>query len=179
MPRANHKTKKDVKKDKREAEEVDEVIDIDGEGEEEDGEEEYEDESEDLPQGPSFVSQIKLRTNRGNKVDKLLKNEKLAHDSFWVENDYFGSKLGWFQEVDELSDDSEEYDFERELGGKNESELDSFDEDFGEYSNEAGEEEENEGSIDNEDWHKIADESKAKVLFKKGKSKLHKKKGVV
>lgn len=76
----------------RQEEERDDSIDR-SEGEEEDGEEEFDESSEGEDQGPTFVSQIRMRSNRGNKVAKLMKNEKMAHDNFWVENDYFGSKL--------------------------------------------------------------------------------------
>ncbi len=44
-------------------------------------------------------------------------------------------------EIDELSDDSSEYDFEKALDGKDIENLDSYDEDFGESSEAGGEEE--------------------------------------
>ena len=72
-----------------------------------------------------------------------------------------------------MEDDSEEYDFQQALGGKKEADLDSFDDDFGE---EDGEEEDSEEG--EQDWDKIAEESKRAVFKRSGKNKLHKKKGV-
>ena len=87
------------------------------------------------------------------------------------------SEVNFYEtEIDELSDDSEEYDFEKELGNKDEDNLDSFDEDFGRSSDEEGEEEED--SIEEGEWDKRAEEAKRFVIKKGGKSKLHKKKGV-
>lgn len=77
-------------KDRREDKDI--SADIEGE-EEDDGDEEYDESEDEVKKGPSFVSQIRMRSNRGNKVEKLLKNEKMAHDTFWVENDYFGSMI--------------------------------------------------------------------------------------
>lgn len=91
------------------------------EEEEQEGEEE---EEEEPVNKPSFISEMKMRTKRGTKVDKLLKNESVGYDAFWEENKYFGK-------VDDLSDDSEEYDFEKELNNKGGKDGDSFDSDFG------------------------------------------------
>lgn len=113
------------------------------EGEEEDDGEEEEEEEEPPGNKPSFISEMRMRTKRGTKVDRLLKNENIGYDAFWEENKYFGK-------VDDLSDDSEEYDFEKELQNKNEKELDSFDSDFGmsseSKSSADGEEDDNDGN---------------------------------
>lgn len=132
-----------------------------------------ESESSDGRAKPTFISGMAKRATRGNKLDKLLKGEKLVVDEFWKQNEYFGSRLGW-QDVDDLDDDSEDYDFEKELGGKKDEDLDSFDEDFGD---ESGEEEEGDEEHQ-EDWEKRAEEAKKAVIRKGGKTKLHKKKGV-
>lgn len=116
------------KSKKREPTPVKLPIEEEAEGdEEEQGEEEDDEESEDeeiQANKPSFISEMRMRTKRGTKVDRLMKNENVGYDAFWEENKYFGK-------VDDLSDDSEEYDFEKELQNKNEKELDSFDSDFG------------------------------------------------
>lgn len=89
MTSVNEYQQKDRSKDKDISADIE-----DDEGEEEDdGDEEYDESEDEVKKGPSFVSQIRMRSNRGNKVEKLLKNEKMAHDTFWVENDYFGSMM--------------------------------------------------------------------------------------
>ena len=119
-----------------------------------------------------------MRTGRGTKISKMMQIQDLGKvDEFWVENEYFGK-------VDELEDDSSEFDFEKELAGKKEKELDSFDEDFGQSSNgeEEGEEEQTEEVIANRVKF-IEDDTKAEQPLNFGmkagiKSNINKKKSV-
>jgi hypothetical protein len=111
-------------------------------GEEEElGEEEESEEQEDVQNKPTFVSEMMMRAKRGTKVDKLLRNESVGYDAFWEENKYFGK-------VDDLSDDSEEYDFEKELQNKGGKDGDSFDSDFGMSSESSSDEDEDENEGD-------------------------------
>ena len=42
----------------------------------------------------TFISGMSKRKTRGNKIEKVLKNDRsLKKDKFWVENEYFGSNL--------------------------------------------------------------------------------------
>lgn len=109
------------------------------------------------------------RSTRGNKLAALLKDSKPLVDDFWKQTDYFAN-LG------DLEEDSEDFDFEGELGGKKEEDLDSFDDDFGEEEEDGDEETNDDGDI--VDWELMAEDAKRAVLKKGLKGKIHKKKGV-
>jgi hypothetical protein len=82
----------------------------------------------------AFAKNIKLRRKRGNKMNKLIRQQKYKEDlgndvdDFWKENKYFGK----IEDIDDGGDEDSASDFDA-LKLKH-LDDDSFDEDFGDSS---------------------------------------------
>ena len=138
MAKASNK-KSTVKKSKitpihieEDEEEEQDVVTVTGESDIDDNDESSEEEPE------AFISRVKMRKKRGNKMAKMIRKTKFEEDNdfkAWGGNKYF-KDLG----VSDLDDEgSEDFD-EKELENIEEK-SDSFDEDFGKSGSEDKEKE--------------------------------------
>ena len=160
MAKAASNKKSTVKKSKitpihieDDEEEEQDVVTITGESEMEDNDDET---SEEEPE--AFISRVKMRKKRGNKMAKMIRKTKFEEDNdfkAWGGNQYF-KDLG----VSDLDDEgSEDFD-EKELENIKEK-SDSFDDDFGK----------SESADDNDEDDTVSNFSSRRKYKKKKKSK--------